>query len=133
MTISWKEVCRQANIFEPSEGLAKSSVMFLYVVDGLSLRQIVTKLNNQVTDRTIARMLKREGVTLRPRGGRNYVKDMHISEEEYLNLTYKELCKKYDISTVTVRRLTKHYKPKPKLGRRPAAHGDDPLDEHGRR
>lgn len=122
MTISWKEVTGHT-----TEAEAKAEVILMYVEMERSLRQIAARLN--VSDRSINNMLQREGVTLRPRGGRNYVKDMHISEEEYLNLTYKELCEKYGISTATVRRLTQHYKSKPRLGRLPAKHGDEPINE----
>ena len=124
MTISWKEVTGHT-----TEAEAKAEVVLMYVEMERSLRQVQRQLGHRVTERSIARMLQREGVTLRPRGGRNYVKDMHISEEEYLNLTYKELCEKYGISTATVRRLTQHYKSKPRLGRLPAKHGDEPINE----
>ena len=127
MTISWKEVTG-----EDSEVMGRAKVITMYAIDMMSLREIESHLGKaKVTTRTIARMMVAWGVKMRPKGGRYYVKDMHIPEEEYLNLTYKELCKKYGISTVTVRRLTKHYKPKPRPGRQPRyiGYGDDPIDE----
>ena len=125
MVIAWKEVCG----FN-SEGAAMIKIMHMYVVKEMSLREIEAHFgSDKVTHRTIARMLVSQGVKMRPRGGRNYFKDVYISNEEYLNLTYKELCEKYKISSVTVRKLTKQYPPKPRLGRQPAKHGDDPVNE----
>jgi len=110
MTINWAEVTDHL-----TEGCAVSYVALLYT-DGLSTRQIAKKL--KVSNTSVINLLKHLGVKLRLRGGRNNYKDVNISEEDFMNLTYDELVKKYKVCESTIWKRTRHFKQKPRKKRR---------------
>ena len=56
---------------------------------------------------TIRKLLLRNYVTLRPRGGRNNYKPLPITKKEYQSTTLRTLAKKYNVSTSTINRHRK--------------------------
>jgi hypothetical protein len=62
-----------------------------------------------VTDVTIRKYFIKYNLPLKQQGGLYKGKQIHISEEEYLANTTKELMQKYKCSQFTIYNLTKHY------------------------
>lgn len=98
--LDWKELFHEAeyNVIDGESYLA-----WLYTNDKLSLRQIGAKL--KVDPYTVRRKLLDLGITLRPRGGPNNVRNLSIPEDELRSIPMRALAAKYKTSTKTICRM----------------------------
>lgn len=92
---------------DKSEEEAVKELHSIYL-KGASSREIAKALGT--TDVTILNYFRKYQMEIKTQGGHYEGKHISIQEDEYLNMTTKELMEKYHCSQFTVYQLTKRFK-----------------------
>jgi transposase len=107
MSIHWKSLCETDS--------EREAALYLHKMyrKGLTTPQIAHSLN--VSDPSVLNLFRKYGLKTKRWGGRSHRHGaLHVSEEEYCEMTIKEIMKKYGMSASSVWRLTKKYPRKSK-------------------